>query len=124
MNHLINIGITVLVSIITILLIPSIAYEMIREKENNNQSFWKFLVSQSLLAYLFLLPFPVVLLHATIDLFIRWILGLFNIRHPFVVQTHDWVFIASFHIFMVFVILSIVASLYYHNSIFKQKKSN
>ncbi len=117
LTQLINILIAVIVSIMAIIIIPGIAYDLLKDKAIKKKSFFKFLFSRDFLAYIFLLPFGIAVFHGIIDLFIGFPLRLFKINYHYFSSTKISTSITIYYGFLCFLIFAIVASLF-HNKAF------
>ena len=87
MSHLINLCISVIITIWALIFLPLMVYNFLIEKENGNRSFWKFLYSKNGLISIFFLPLGMCLAQATIDYIIHFLLNLFNVNYPILTET-------------------------------------
>ncbi len=114
MNALINFGLAVFISFIIIMVAPKLFVDLLKEKDKQEKSFFKFIISREFLFYIFVLPFGPLFLHALLDKGLLFVLRLFNIKYKEFMNTVIGADIATFYFFLFFIIAVIVSSLHYN----------
>lgn len=121
--NLINLIISIIITVLTIAVFPSIIYGFLKDKKYQKDTFWKFIFSKN-----FLLPFifgiTIGLIHGALD----WVLGrfssIFNFKYTAVSESSFGRSIFGFYLVLSYIIFIIVASLYYSSLSKKDKISN
>ena len=122
MNHLINLIIVTIVTVIVIINLPKFAYIMYKIKREDGYSIWRFIFSKNFIFWFVLGPFTVLLLHAVIYKSTFWILNLFNVKFQDTFTSDDKANTTIYYLLLFYLTMAIVGSLF--PMVYKDKDSN